>query len=48
VANFVWKIDAPAEWKLKPGEKWEGAEESVRPAEEIDPAAAKASVSARK
>jgi len=49
VANFAWKIDAPAEWKLRPGEKWEGAEESVRPAEEIDPAAAaKASVSSRK
>jgi hypothetical protein len=49
LANFVWKLDAPPEWKLKPGEKWEGAEESVRPAEEIDPAAAaKASVSSRK
>ncbi len=49
VANFTWKMDAPSEWKLRPGEKWEGAEESVRPAEEIDPAAGtKASVSSRK
>jgi len=49
LANFVWKLDAPANWKLKPGEKWEGAEESVRPAEDIDPtAAAKAAQSARK
>ncbi len=49
MANFAWKMDAPQDWKLKPGEKWEGAEESVRPAEEIDPAAAsKAPVSARK
>ncbi len=46
LANFAWKLDAPANWKLKPGEKWEGAQESVRPAEEIDPAAAaKAAVS---
>jgi len=40
VANYVWKLDAPAEWKLKAGEKWEGAEESVRPEEEIDPSLA--------
>ncbi len=38
-ANFQWKIDAPSEWKLRPGEKWAGAEEAVRPEEEIDPAA---------
>lgn len=38
-ANFQWKLDAPGEWKLQPGEKWEGAEEAVRPEEEIDPAA---------
>jgi hypothetical protein len=37
VANFVWKLNAPQEWKLGPGEKWVGAEESVRPIEEIDP-----------
>jgi hypothetical protein len=49
LANFDWKLDAPQEWKLKPGEKWEGAEESVRPEEEIDPTAAtKASVTSRK
>ena len=48
-ANFQWKIDAPSEWKLRPGEKWAGAEESVRPEEEIDPAAkAKSSVSSRR
>jgi hypothetical protein len=34
-ANFVWKMDVPAEWKLKAGEKWEGAEDSVRPEDEI-------------
>jgi hypothetical protein len=27
-ASFPWKLEAPAEWKLKPGEKWEGAEET--------------------
>jgi hypothetical protein len=49
LASFVWKLDPPANWKLKPGEKWEGAEESVRPAEDIDPAAAaKAAQSAHK
>lgn len=40
LANYVWKMDTPAEWKLKAGEKWEGAQESVRPEDEIDPAAA--------
>lgn len=48
-AQFSWKLDAPAEWKLNPGEKWENAEESVRPAEDVDPrAGTKASVSSRK
>jgi len=41
VASYVWKLDVPPEWKLRPGEKWEGAEESVRPEEEINPAAMK-------
>lgn len=40
LANYVWKMDTPAEWKLKAGEKWEGAQESIRPEDEIDPAAA--------
>jgi hypothetical protein len=35
VAAYSWKMDVPAEWKLKPGEKWEGAEDSVRPEDEI-------------
>jgi hypothetical protein len=35
-ANHMWKLDLPAEWKLKPGEKWEGATDSVRPEEEIN------------
>jgi hypothetical protein len=49
LANFVWKMGAPPEWKLKPGERWEGAQESIRPEEEIDPGAGtKASVSSRK
>ncbi len=39
-ASFLWKMDTPPEWRLRPGEKWEGAQESVRPEEEIDPAAA--------
>lgn len=40
VASYTWKMDTPAEWKLKPGEKWEGAQDDIRPEEEIDPAAA--------
>jgi hypothetical protein len=36
IANHTWKLDLPAEWKLKPGEKWEGAQDSVRPEEEIN------------
>jgi hypothetical protein len=39
-ATWSWKLDAPAEWKLRAGEAWRGAEESVRPLEDIDPAAA--------
>ncbi|HZN93537.1 MAG TPA: hypothetical protein VFB81_12575, partial [Myxococcales bacterium] len=33
VANFVWKLETPGEWKLKPGEKWEGASETTAPME---------------
>lgn len=37
-ATYSWKLDAvPSEWKLKDGEKWEGAVESERSEEEIDP-----------
>jgi hypothetical protein len=39
-AAYSWKLDVPSEWKLKDGEKWEGAVESERPEEEIDPAKA--------
>lgn len=28
-ATYLWKLDIPDEWKLSPGEKWEGAEEIV-------------------
>ncbi len=36
-AQFLWKLEPPAEWKLRPGEQWKGAQESVRPEDEIDP-----------
>ena len=39
-ATYTWKLDTPSEWRLKEGETWRGAEEDVRPLEEIDPAAA--------
>jgi hypothetical protein len=35
-SEYLWKLDAPAEWKLKTGESWKGAGESVRPEEEIN------------
>ncbi len=35
---YNWKLDVPAEWKLRPGQEWKGAQESIRPEEEIDPA----------
>src|SRR5262249_46973601 len=38
-ANFRWTLDTPANWKLSPGERWEGAEESVRSLEEINSSA---------
>ena len=44
LGSYRWQLEAPADWKLAPGEKWEGAEESVRPAEEIDPNVAAAQV----
>lgn len=36
-ANYVWKLEAPAAWKLGAGETWKGAQESIRPEEEINP-----------
>jgi hypothetical protein len=39
-AQYVWKVPVPEEWKLKPGEVWEGATETTRTEEEIDPAVA--------
>lgn len=36
-AQYLWKLDVPAEWKLKPGQEWKGAQESIRPEEEINP-----------
>lgn len=40
--TYTWKLDAPAEWKMKAGEQWKGAQEDIRPEEEIDPAKASA------
>ena len=39
-ASFVWKREVPESWKLKSGEKWEGAVESER-ADEAAPSQAK-------
>ena len=39
-AQYAWKFPVPDDWKLKPGEKWEGATETTRSEEEIDPAVA--------
>ncbi|MEW6434181.1 MAG: hypothetical protein AB1730_21990 [Myxococcota bacterium] len=35
--NYVWKLEPPAAWKLGSGETWKGAQESIRPEEEINP-----------
>lgn len=35
-STFTWKLDVPAEWKLRAGQSWTGAQESVRSQEEID------------
>lgn len=37
---YAWKLDVPSEWRLGAGEKWEGAEVTERPEEEIDPSKA--------
>lgn len=34
VATFPWTLDVPDEWKLKPGEAWEGATETEAVAED--------------
>lgn len=39
-AQYTWKIPVPDDWRLKPGETWEGATETTRTEEEIDPAVA--------
>jgi len=39
-AQYSWKIPVPDDWRLKPGETWEGATETTRTEEEIDPAVA--------
>ncbi|HLL54813.1 MAG TPA: hypothetical protein VK447_14765 [Myxococcaceae bacterium] len=36
-STFVWKLEPPAEWKLRPGEKWEGAQEMTSTEEEGAP-----------
>ncbi len=47
-ATYTWKASVPEEWRLGPGETWEGAQESVRSIEDIDPAqAAKAKAPAK-
>lgn len=37
MASYLWKLDIPAAWKLGAGESWKGAQESIRPEDEIDP-----------
>jgi len=39
-AQYSWKLPVPDDWKLKPGETWEGATVTTRSEEEIDPAMA--------
>lgn len=39
--NYVWKLEPPAAWKLGTGEAWKGAQDSIRPEEEINPQGAK-------
>jgi hypothetical protein len=48
-ATYTWRASVPEEWRLGPGETWEGAQESVRSLEDIDPAqAAKATSKSKK
>ncbi|MGO9066560.1 MAG: hypothetical protein ACLQIH_17715 [Myxococcaceae bacterium] len=39
-ATYTWRTSVPEEWRLGPGETWEGAQESVRSQEDINPAKA--------
>lgn len=39
-ATYTWKLDTPGAWKLQAGQQWKGAQEDIRPIEDIDPAAA--------
>lgn len=34
-AAYSWKLPVPAEWKMGVGETWKGAQDSIRPEEEI-------------
>lgn len=34
--TYTWKLPTPAAWKLGVGETWQGAQESIRPEEEIN------------
>lgn len=48
-ATYSWKAPVPEDWRLGPGEVWEGAQEAVRSEEDIDPAkAAKAAAKPQK
>jgi hypothetical protein len=38
---YTWKLEPPAAWKLGAGETWKGAQDSIRPEEEINPQGAK-------
>jgi hypothetical protein len=37
-SEFVWRTEVPEDWRLRPGETWEGAKEEVRSEEEINSA----------
>ena len=41
VAVYQWKGEVPAAWKMGAGETWKGAQDSIRPEEEINPIAEK-------
>jgi hypothetical protein len=37
-ATYTWRTSVPEEWRLGPGETWEGAQETTRSEEDINPA----------
>ncbi len=39
LVHYEWKLEAPAAWKLREGQSWEGATEATRSEEEINPKA---------